>query len=192
MRHAYALMGVMVLVLFLGGLIAFNQKAEAPRSLDNAHLPMTLTSPSFNNNETIPLKFSCDGENISPELHIGNVPTGTKSLALVMDDPDIPESVKQARGIEKFDHWVLYNIPGDTTVIPEGASAGNVGINTKGEAKYTGPCPPDREHRYIFRLYALKEPLYFLKTPALYDVEEAAKGSMIEMTELIGRYERVK
>ena len=113
-----------------------------------------------------------------------------------MDDIDIPKEVKEARGIEKFDHLVLYNIPRDTREISAETLSGTFGINGSGNETYTGPCPPSQyeptEHRYIFRLYAVSGVLNFTKTPTLDDVENAAKGMEIDHAELIGRYERIK
>ncbi len=194
-RHAYALLGLMTLIVFGGAFLVLSKKAEAPDEIISGNkitMSLTLTSPAFKEGELIPSKYTCDGENVSPEIHIENIPEGTVSLALVMDDPDIPDSVKQSRGIEKFDHWVVYNIPPDTRVIPMGEIVGALGLNSKGEATYTGPCPPDREHRYIFRLYALSSTLNFIQTPKLYDVEETARGMMVESAELIGKYERMQ
>jgi Raf kinase inhibitor-like YbhB/YbcL family protein len=156
-------------------------------------MSLTLTAPAFADGASIPQKYTCDGENVSPELHIGNAPEGTQSFVLVMDDPDIPVSVKQARGIDTFDHWVVFNIPGDTTVIPEGGLP-NVGsgMNTRGTNGYTGPCPPDKEHRYFFRLYAVSGTLNFIKAPTLHEVEAAAQGMALGQATLTGRYERAR
>lgn len=153
-------------------------------------MSLTLSSPTFENGGAIPQKYTCDGEEINPELHIGNVPEGAQSLVLVMDDPDIPEAAKRSRGIQKWDHWVLYNIPPDTRVIQEGEVIGSAGKNTLGEPAYQGPCPPDGAHRYIFRLYALPGPLNFIQIPTLDEVESAAKGSTLASTTLTGIYGR--
>ncbi|MCB9810826.1 MAG: YbhB/YbcL family Raf kinase inhibitor-like protein [Candidatus Nomurabacteria bacterium] len=155
-------------------------------------MALTLTSPAFADGGSIPARYTCDGENVNPELHISGVPEGTKSLVLVMDDPDIPDSVKESRGIEKFDHWVLYNIPPDTTVIKEGEMVGSEGLSSRGEVGYVGSCPPDREHRYFFRLYALPDIVNFIKVPTLDEVEVIAKESAIESAVLMGKYERIK
>jgi len=155
---------------------------------------LTLTSPSFLNGGIIPLQFTCDGENTPPPLTISGVPSGTKSLVLVVDDSDIPQVVKDARGIEKFDHWSLYNIPPETTEIIDSGNY-SVGENGVGELRYTGPCPPPglepREHRYSFRLYALSGTLNFIKAPTLDELELAAAGILIDKTELVGRYQRL-
>lgn len=194
-RHAYTLLGIVTLIIFVGAYIAFSKKAEAPittGSNNPSSMTLALSSPIFTEGGTIPSKYTCDGENVSPELHIDNVPEGTKSFVLVMDDPDIPEFVKKERGIEKFNHWSLYNIPVDTRILKEGALIGLAGMNGRGEAKYTGPCPPDREHRYIFRLYALSGQLNFLQAPTLDEIEASARGMMLGSSTLIGRYERQK
>lgn len=198
MRQAFMLLGVMTMIVFVGALVAF-ERAEAPGPVsDNKNATMvpettmklTLSSPAFEDGEKIPSRYTCDGENISPELHIENVPEGTKSFVLVMDDPDIPDAVKQRMHIEKFDHWVLYNIPPEMTVIPEGGVIGTTGLNSSGSATYTGACPPDREHRYFFRLYALRGTLNFIKAPTLSEVETAAQSMSLGSTTLMGRYER--
>lgn len=191
MRHAFTLLGVMTLIVFIGGFFALSKPAEAPVA-EEIPMTLTLTSPAFKEGERIPVKYTCDGENVSPELLIQNIPEGTKSLVLVMDDPDIPESVKQSRGIQKFDHWVVYNIPADTGVIPEGVQIGTGGLNSVGSSEYRGPCPPDREHRYFFRLYAVSGELAFIKAPTLDEVEEAARGMSLGSATLMGKYERTK
>ncbi len=197
MRHAFTLLGIMTLIVFVGAIIAF-ERAEAPTVTEetiqesNNAMTLTLTSPAFQEGGLIPQKFSCDGEGISPELNIAGIPEETKSLVLVMDDSDIPESVKQSRGIEKFDHWVLYNLSSDTNIIPEGEKMGSEGINSTGEPGYVAPCPPDKEHRYIFRLYAISGTLHFSKAPTLDEVEEAARSMTLNQATLTGRYERIQ
>ena len=196
-RHAFILLGLMTMIVFVGGFFALSKKAEAPiTGEDNiAIMSLQLTSPAFAEGGTIPSRFTCDGDNINPEFIISGVPKEADALVLVMDDPDIPDSVKQARGIEVFDHWVLYNLPPTMTAVPEGSARGALGtegLNSVGKSGYIGPCPPDGEHRYFFRLYAIKGTLNFVKTPTLREVEEAAKGMSIAETTLMGRYERVK
>jgi Raf kinase inhibitor-like YbhB/YbcL family protein len=117
---------------------------------------MKITSSAFQNAERIPEKYTCDGDQfLSPPLHITGIPETAQSLALVMDDPDVPK----AFGHDTFTHWVLFNIPPSTSRIPEGETAGTPGVNTRGDARYTGPCPSsDYEpsiHRYFFKIYAL-------------------------------------
>lgn len=182
---AYAILGLMFLGLMFG--VSYIMQTDQPE-IKNV---FKITSTAFEEKGLIPAKYSCDGENISPPLSIRNLPEGTKSLALIMDDPDIPESVKQSRGIEVFDHWVLYNIPREVFEIEEGKSAGTAGLNGRGTVAYTGPCPPDKEHRYFFKLYALDTPtLTFAKAPTRAEVEEAVAAHTIEKVILIGLYDR--
>lgn len=195
MRYAYMLMGLSTIILVVGAFFAFSNKASAPAYITPSNqedMSFTISTSAFKEGEVVPSKFTCDGDNISPEMRIENVPEGTVSFALLMDDPDIPDSVKQARGIEVFDHWVLYNIPGETRIIGEGAIMGNQGLNSRGTEGYVDPCPPDREHRYFFRLYALSGTLNFIKSPTLREVEEAVQGMMLGKAELMGRYERIQ
>lgn len=192
-RSAFILLGIMSFIVYVGVFLILSKKSETPSLSDNnapSIMSLSLTSPAFKGGELIPPKYTCDGENISPELRIDNAPEGTRSFVLVMDDPDIPDAVKQSLNIEKFDHWAMYNIPATTTVIAEGAMGGDMGLNSQEEAKYTGACPPDREHRYFFRLYALSDSLNFTKTPSLDELEQAAQGIMLEKATLMGRYER--
>lgn len=198
MRRALLLLGIMSAIVYGGAFVAFNKKAEAPASTsiesntNTKTMSLSLTSPAFSEGGLIPPHFTCDAVGVHPELHIDGVPESTETLVLLMDDPDIPDSVKQARGIETFDHWVVYNIPPETRAIAEGVVVGNEGLNSRGTVGYVGPCPPDREHRYFFRLYALSGKLNFIQIPKLYDVEEAAKSMALASTTLMGRYDRVR
>lgn len=149
----------------------------------------------FGNGGMIPAKYTCDGERkLSPPLMISGVPSGAKSLVLVMDDPDIPNAVKEEHGIEVFDHWILFNIPPETREILEGQTIGTSGLNGTGNRGYTGPCPPPefepKEHRYIFSLYALKEMLHFDAPPTKQQVQDALVPMLLEKAELVGRYSR--
>ena len=200
MRHAYALLGLAFIIVF-GGAYVLIEHAYAPTveddladNLQQRSMSLSLTSPAFRDGEVIPSRYTCDGENINPPLTISGVPDGTQSLVLVMDDPDIPNEVKEARGIEKFNHWAVYNLPVDTTEIPEATSQGSFGINDGGGAGYTGPCPPSQytptEHRYVFRLYAIGDTLTFDTPPSLDALELRAISLQLERAMLIGRYER--
>ena len=153
---------------------------------------MQLTSPAFLHEGLIPTKYSCDGANISPTLSIAGVPKEARSLVLIMDDPDVPKALRRD-GV--FDHWTLYNIPPTTTLFEEGGLLGTAGANGRGDAKYTGPCPPQEYqptmHRYFFRLYALDVPtLQFAKLPTKKDLLAAMEGHVIATTELMGTYDR--
>ncbi len=150
---------------------------------------MKLESSAFEHEGTIPAKYTCDGENISPPLKISDVPPGTKSLVLIMDDPDVPKSI---RPDGMWDHWLTWNIPPEISEIPEGQEpSGVVGKNTGGSFGYRGPCPPDREHRYFFKLYALDIMLDLSpETTTKNDLEAAMQSYILSQAELMGRYNR--
>lgn len=149
---------------------------------------MNITSPVFDQTELIPSLYTCDGEDISPPLQFSNVPPGAKSLVLIMEDPDVPKTL---RADGRWDHWVVCNIPPTTTEIPEGEEPSGVpGAGTSGSTHYQGPCPPDREHRYFFKLYALDVILNLSTGVSKKDVEQAMRGHILAQAELVGRYER--
>lgn len=151
---------------------------------------MKITSSVFKEGERIPSKYTCDGENISPEILINDVPAGAKSLAIIMDDPDVPKSI-HPEGI--WIHWVVWNIPADTKVISENSvPAGAVlGANSRGTNIYIGPCPPDREHRYFFKLYAIDTTLDLPATTNKEKLLQAMEGHNLDSAELIGLYNLV-
>ena len=152
---------------------------------------LKITSPAFKHNGMIPSKYTCDGDNISPPLNIGDVPKETVSLVLIMDDPDIPQFVKEKFDIDIWDHWVVFNIPANVTTIFEGRNPpGIIGKNTQNKNVYTGPCPPDREHRYFFKVYALDTKLSISNNSKKQDVEKVMKDHIIAKGELIGLYKR--
>lgn len=151
---------------------------------------MKLTSSAFKEGGIIPSRYTCEGSNLSPPLEISGVPKGAKSLTLIMDDPDVPKSLRP-EGI--FDHWVVFNIPPQTTHIAEGVTPKGVsGKTTYGYTKYVGPCPPHGEHRYFFKLYALHQKLDLLEGPTKKEVEAAMKGCILKEAQLMGRYEKGK
>ncbi len=152
---------------------------------------MNIQSPSFENGKEIPSKYTCDGEGINPSLIIGDVPIEAKSLVLLMDDPDIPDSAKQSFGIEVWDHWVVFNMPPDVKEIKENSTPpGVLGKNTRGNMAYGSPCPPDREHRYFFKLYALDSMLNLAEGAMKQEVIDAMQGYILAEAELMGRYNR--
>lgn len=205
MKTAYAFLGLLFLVVIGGGIYFSTQlreESEDPSSVVNPPYSimssMRIISTAFDHNGSIPSMYTCDGENISPPLELHDVPMGTKSLVLLVDDPDIPDVFKQQRGIDDFDHWALVNIPPDTKEIPEGvAPAGAlVGVNSAGSSSYTGPCPPTEyeptEHRYIFKLYALDSELDVPPGVAQDEIKEEMTGRITEQAELIGLYDRAR
>jgi Raf kinase inhibitor-like YbhB/YbcL family protein len=153
---------------------------------------MKLTSPAFEDGGRIPQTYTCDGDRLlSPALTIDGIPEGTESLALVVDDPDVPKALLPEG---HFVHWVLFNIPPSTSSIPEGGSVGIAGANGRGDKNYTGPCPPpDHEpttHRYIFALHALDTRLDLPEGASKDAVESAMENHILETAELIGTYSR--
>lgn len=147
---------------------------------------MKLTSSAFSEGGKIPAKYTCDGTNLNPPLAFSDVPAKAKGLVLIMDDPD---AVKPAGKV--WDHWVVFNIPPTTTEISEGKNpSGVLGRNTRGNNTYGGPCPPDREHRYFFKLYALDTELKLPEGSSKAEVENAMEGHILAEVKLMGRYER--
>lgn len=149
---------------------------------------MRLTSSAFDPGGKIPSQYTCDGANINPPLAIAEVPAAAKSLVLIVDDPDVP---KRLRADGMWDHWIVFNLPASLREIPAGQEpAGVHGLGTGKNLNYYGPCPPDREHRYFFKLYALDTMLALAEGAAKSQVEAAMAGHVLAQTELIGRYER--
>ena len=146
-------------------------------------MEMTLTSPAFVEGEAIPLKFSCDGDNVSPELIWSGISEGTSSLVFILDDPDSPGGV--------WVHWALFNLPANSTGLAEGATGqGLDGLNSWGQTGYGGPCPPGGTHRYVHKLYSL-DIILDLETGATVDAIEAAmEGHILNQAELMGTYTR--
>ncbi len=158
-------------------------------------MSLRLTSSSFAAQAEIPTKYTCEGEDISPPLAWSGVPTGTKSLALIVDDPDAPDP--QAPKMT-WVHWVLYNLPPTATELPEGVAPSDLpagtldGRNDWKRTGYGGPCPPIGRHRYFFKLAALDTVLPDLGTPTKADLEKAMKSHILAQAELVGTYEKKK
>jgi len=151
---------------------------------------MQLISPAFEDGGSIPYVYTCDGKNINPPLEIKGVPADAKSLVLIMDDPDVPSFVRKD---QMWVHWVIYDMPPETRTLKENSTPpGILGTNTDNEQRYQGPCPPDREHRYFFKLYALKAFLRLKPGATKAQVEAAMEGQVLEKAQLIGRYVRSK
>jgi len=153
----------------------------------------TITSPAFNHNGEIPVRHTCDGEDCSPALAWAGLPQGTKSLALIVDDPDAPDPAAPKM---TYVHWVLYNIPPAAAGLPEGVAADDLpagtqqGLNDWRRSGYGGPCPPIGRHRYFHKLYALDAVLPELNTPTKAHLEAAMQGHILGQAELVGTYQR--
>ena len=154
---------------------------------------LTLTSTSFSHNDAIPVRLTCDGKDISPALNWSGIPEGTKSLVLIVDDPDAPDPAAPKM---TWVHWVLYNIPPAITGLAEGISERNLppgtlqGINDWKRTDYGGPCPPIGSHRYFHKLYALDTVLPDSHHPTKAALEQAMRNHIIGQAELIGHYQR--
>jgi len=153
---------------------------------------MQISSSSFVHQGAIPAKYTCEGADTSPPLAWSGVPASAKSLALIVDDPDAPDP-----GAPKMTwvHWVLYNLPPQTTGIGEGSSrqlpqGTKEGLNDWKKTGYGGPCPPIGRHRYFFKLYALDVVLPDLGEPSKSKLLEAMKGHVVGSAELVGTYQK--
>ena len=142
---------------------------------------LTVKSPAFSSNGKIPSKYTCDGSNVNPELHISDLPKGTKSLAVIMDDPDAPSG--------DFTHWVMWNHPPNES-IAENSSSGVLGRNENNENKYYGPCPPSGIHHYHFRVYALDTELNLPMDADKRSLLNAMDAHILGSGEVIGVYNR--
>ena len=153
----------------------------------------SLRSTAFANGDAIPVKYTCEGKDLSPPLRWEGVPEHTHSLVLIVDDPDAPDP-KAPR--MRWVHWVLYNIPPDATGLPESVISGSLpsgteeGLNDWGKTGYGGPCPPIGRHRYFHTLYALDTVLKGMRKPTRSQVEAAMKGHIIAKAELVGTYKK--
>jgi Raf kinase inhibitor-like YbhB/YbcL family protein len=150
---------------------------------------MRLTSKAFPDGTTIPEKYTLDGVNLSPPLAWDDLPARTRSLALVVEDPDAPDPTRPTR---TWVHWVLVDLPPDIDGLPEGVTklpGGRTGMNDWNHASWDGPCPPRGRHRYVFKLYALDTQLG-LARPTKHQLEAAMAGHVLAETKLVGTYQR--
>jgi len=163
-------------------------------SFDGAqNMSLILKSPDFVHLGEIPKAFTCDGEDNSPALNWAGVPINTKSLVLIVDDPDAPDPAKPKM---TWVHWLLYNLPPTAAGLPKAVAATELppgtrqGKNDWNRTGYGGPCPPVGRHRYFHKLYALDIELPDLHSPNKAQLEAAMAGHIIGQTELIGTYQR--
>lgn len=177
----------LLVLLFSNSLRNADAYAATTMKEDN----MQLVSASFLQGLTIPDRYTCEGMNISPELHWKNPPEKTGSFALIVDDPDAPGKT--------WTHWLLYNIPADMNNLPESLSPAEIknrkilqGLNDFKKTGYGGPCPPygHGPHRYFFKLYALDDMLNLANGITKDELEQMLKGHILARAELIGRFER--
>ena len=138
-----------------------------------------MISPAFENNNRLPIKYTCDGQGINPPLMIENIPSDAKSLVLIVEDPDAPSGT--------FDHWIVWNIPPKER-IEEDSTPGVVGRNSGGRSTYFSPCPPWGTHRYIFRVYALDSRIELQSGSRRRELEKAIQSHIVAKGELVGLY----
>jgi len=156
-------------------------------------MPLALVSPAFTDQGEIPRRYTCEGEDVSPPLSWSGVPDGTKSFALIVDDPDAPDP-KAPR--MTWVHWVLYNLPADIRELPEAIDPEALppgteeGQNDWKNLGYGGPCPPIGRHRYFHKLYALDTRLANLGAATKTKLEAAMQGHILARADLVGTYEK--
>jgi Raf kinase inhibitor-like YbhB/YbcL family protein len=157
-------------------------------ALAGAEGKMKLSSTAFAANGAIPPQYTCEGADRSPPLAWSDAPAGTKSFALIVDDPDAPDPKAPKM---TWVHWVAYDIPATAHAIAEASPAGGRdGENDFKKSGYGGPCPPVGRHRYFFKLYALDAMLGDLKKPTKATLEKAMKGHILGSAELVGTYQK--
>jgi len=158
-------------------------------------MALVITSPAFANGGEIPARYTCEGEDISPGLRWSGEPPGTRSFALIVDDPDAPDPTAPKM---TWVHWVVYDIPPSVYALPEDAAKHGLppgakqGLNDWKRTGYGGPCPPIGRHRYFFKLYALDAVLPDLGRPTKAQLLKAMKGHVLEEGQLIGTYNKKK
>jgi Raf kinase inhibitor-like YbhB/YbcL family protein len=174
-------------ILILGILILLpgcKSHEAAPASEGDVNMAIQITSAAFSEGDKIPRIYTCDDQNISPPLDWTGVPTGTVSLALIMDDPDAPSGI--------WVHWVMYNLPADTTSLKQAITGSGVdGKNDFSKLGYGGPCPPrGSNHRYYMKLYALDIRLDLKAGATKAQVESAMRGHILVQGQIMGKYGR--
>jgi Raf kinase inhibitor-like YbhB/YbcL family protein len=183
MRRCHVLIMVALLVGCRGTLPTSAATPEAT-------MAFSLTSPDFANGAVIPRQFTCDGADRSPALHWSDLPQGTRSLGLIVEDPDAPRGT--------FTHWVLYNLPPEPPNLPSGvprqtelSNGARQGRNDFRRVGYGGPCPPrGPAHRYFFRMYALDAPVPLTPGATASELRAAIQGHVLGEAELMGTYGR--
>ena len=187
MRIFVRLLSGALIVVFLAaaaGCQAVDPGQTETTSTGETQMSIILTSTAFKEGETIPVEYTCSGQNTSPPLAWSVLPSGTQSLALIVDDPDAPAGT--------WVHWVLYNLPGTTNSLPAGVQKPGVeGQNSSRKMGYSGPCPPPgKPHRYFFKLYALDANLKLDPGANKADLEKAMQGHVLDQGQLMGTFSR--
>jgi Raf kinase inhibitor-like YbhB/YbcL family protein len=168
--------------LVISSLLAMNLSSSAAGKT----MKLDVSSSAFSEGQSIPEKYTCDGQNVSPPIQWSGAPANTKSIAIICDDPDAPSGT--------FTHWVLYDVPGTIKELAEGSSGnGKEGVNGFGKKGYSGPCPPPGgAHRYFFRVYALDTASLGNAGSSKEDVTAAMQDHILAQGQVMGRYKRKK
>lgn len=170
-------MRLLTTLSILGTVAAITSFSNSPK--------LKITSTSFANNGSIPSKYSCEGEEASPPLLISDIPSGTKSLAIILHDPDAPRE-------GGFTHWVVWNIDPGNNNIPENFKGAQQGLNGAGQPGYKGMCPPSGTHHYHFMVYALDTKLDIDKKTDKAGLEKSMQGHILAQGDLVGLYKKTK
>lgn len=183
---------VLIVLILIGGYVLLNKDGAAPiqEKTMTQQIPyeLKIESPAFAHMEQIPQRYACDGEKLSPPLSISGVSPEAKSLVLIMEDPDVPKSL---RPDGMWDHWIRFDLPPTLAEISENQDPGGIaGITTSNHTGYVPPCPPDREHRYFFKLFSLDTKLQLPQGAAKLEVLSAMQGHTLQQAEFIGLYEK--
>jgi len=176
---------LIILALIIAGLwFLFSQKNPETKLILPKQNNMKILSSDFKNNGIIPAKYTCDGKDINPSFTLSQIPENTKSLALIMDDPDAPSGV--------FVHWILWNIEPKITLLQENSvpQLSTQGKNSAGKNSYFGPCPHSGEHHYHFKVYALDKVLQLNNNSQKSDLEDAMQNHILDFAEIIGLYSK--
>ena len=198
MRRLYLVVSITIIILIsiiIVGVYQMRFFGESKEKIinnlkENVEKSIMISSDSFEENGYIPVRYTCDGEDISPEIHWSNIPEGTASIVIVMYDPDAPS--------DYFIHWIIYNIPPQITQLPEGESGGGRRSNIGSEARndfgrigYGGPCPPPgKPHRYYFLVLALDTFINVKTGSKPVDILKSIRGHIIAYGEFMGLYRR--
>ena len=177
---AYFVITILTIVLIIG---CTNQNTSNNNKKETTQIgDIAITSSAFKNGRNIPIKYTCDGDGISPPLSFENIPNDTISLVLIVDNPDAQDGT--------WNHWIVFNIPADITEFKEDMGPRYyIGRNSCGDTTYDAPCPPiGEEHRYYFRLYALDSELGLLDGASREEINDAMTGHIIGQTSLMGKY----
>jgi len=185
--HSQGARKARLLLLAMVGVIATLAAPSAPAE------DLTLSTPAFDSQEHIPTTYTCDGQGIAPALHWQHIPSGTRSLALIVTDPDAPDP---AAPKTTWVHWIVYDLPATSRGLQQGTQADALptsarnGENSWQHSGYGAPCPPIGQHRYIFTLYALDTRLPNLDTPDRAKLTQAMAGHILAKTQIVGLYRR--